>query len=132
MSEARTPRVLVVDDDEHVRAVLCDALAHWGCHVDSAASLLQALALFAHGDYDLVLTDFRMPGGDGLDLIAGVRHADPSVGVIMLTASSLDLNAQSRQLEFAVLRKPLHFDELKRAVGQALARRSPGSPVALH
>jgi len=132
MSEARTPRVLVVDDDEHVRAVLCDALAHWGCHVDSAASLLQALALFAHGDYDLVLTDFRMPGGDGLDLIAGVRHADPSIGVIMLTASSLDLNAQSRQLEFAVLRKPLHFDELKLAVGQALARRSPGSPVALH
>ena len=132
MSEARTPRVLVVDDDEHVRAVLCDALAHWGCHVDSAASILQALALFAHGDYDLVLTDFRMPGGDGLDLIAGVRHADPSIGVIMLTASSLDLNAQSRQLEFAVLRKPLHFDELKRAVGQALARRSPGSPVALH
>jgi len=132
MSEARTPRVLVVDDDEHVRAVLCDALAHWGCHVDSAASLLQALALFAHGDYDLVLTDFRMPGGDGLDLIAGVRHADPSIGVIMLTASSIDLDAQSRQLEFAVLRKPLHFDELKLAVGQALARRSPGSPVALH
>ena len=132
MSEARTPRVLVVDDDEHVRAVLCDALAHWGCHVDSAASLLQALALFAHGDYDLVLTDFRMPGGDGLDLIAGVRHADPSIGVIMLTASSIDLDAQSRQLEFAVLRKPLHFDELKLAVSQALARRSPGSPVALH
>ncbi len=132
MSEARTPRVLVVDDDEHVRAVLCDALAHWGCHVDSAASILQALALFAHGDYDLVLTDFRMPGGDGLDLIAGVRHADPSIGVIMLTASSIDLDAQSRQLEFTVLRKPLHFDELKLAVGQALARRSPGSPVALH
>ena len=132
MSEARAPRVLVVDDDEHVRAVLCDALAHWGCHVDSAASLLQALALFAHGDYDLVLTDFRMPGGDGLDLIAGVRHADPSIGVIMLTASSIDLDAQSRQLEFTVLRKPLHFDELKLAVSQALARRSPGSPVALH
>ncbi len=132
MSEARAPRVLVVDDDEHVRAVLCDALAHWGCHVDSAASLLQALALFAHGDYDLVLTDFRMPGGDGLDLIAGVRHADPSIGVIMLTASSIDLDAQSRQLEFTVLRKPLHFAELKLAVGQALARRSPGSPVALH
>jgi len=132
MSEARTPRVLVVDDDEHVRAVLCDALAHWGCHVDSAASILQALALFAHGDYDLVLTDFRMPGGDGLDLIAGVRHADPSIGVIMLTASSIDLDAQSRQLEFTVLRKPLHFDELKLAVSQALARRSPGSPVALH
>jgi two-component system response regulator PilR (NtrC family) len=132
MSEARTPRVLVVDDDEHVRGVLCDALAHWGCHVDSAASIREALALFAHGDYDLVLTDFRMPGGDGLDLIAGVRHADPSIGVIMLTASSINLDAQSQQLEFTVLRKPLHFDGLKLAVSQALTRRSPGSPVALH
>jgi CheY-like chemotaxis protein len=132
MSEARTPRVLVVDDDEHVRAVLCDALAHWGCHVDSAASIREALALFAHGDYDLLLTDFRMPGGDGLDLITGVRHTDPSIGVIMLTASSIDLDAQSRQLEFTLLRKPLHFDGLKLAVSQALTRRSPGSPVALH
>jgi CheY-like chemotaxis protein len=132
MTEARTPRILVVDDDEHVRAVLCDALVHWGCHVDSAGSMLQALTLFAHGDYDLVLTDFRMPGGDGLDLIAGVRHADPSIGVIMLTASPIDLDAQSRRLGFTVLRKPLHFDGLKLAVSQALALRSPGSPVALH
>lgn len=131
MSEARTPRILVVDDDEHVRAVLCDALAHWGCHVDGAGSILQALALFAQGDYDLVLTDFRMPGGDGLDLIAGVRHADPSIGVIMLTASTIDLDAHSRRLGFTVLRKPFHFDGLKLAVSQALALRSPGSPVAL-
>lgn len=132
MTEARTPRILVVDDDEHVRAVLGDALVHWGCHVDSAGSILEALALFAHGEYDLVLTDFRMPGGDGLDLIAGVRQADPSIGVIMLTASSIDLDAQSRRLGFTVLRKPLHFDGLKLAVSQALALRSPGSPVALH
>ena len=131
MSEARAPRVLVVDDDEHVRAVLCDALAHWGCHVDSAASILQALALFAHGDYDLVLTDFRMPGGDGLDLIAGVRHADPSIGVIMLTASSADLDDLGRRHGFVVLRKPLPFEGLKAAVSQALDRRSPGPSVAL-
>lgn len=131
MSKARTPRVLVVDDDEHVRGVLCDALAAWGCSVDGAGTSAMALELFARSDYDLVLTDFRMPGGDGLDLIAGVRHADPSIGVIMLTASEADLDALSRRLEFTVLRKPLHFDGLKLAVSQALDRRSPGTPVAL-
>lgn len=131
MSEARTPRILVVDDDEHVRGLLCDALTTWGCRVDGAGSSAQALDLFAQGDYDLVLTDFRMPGGDGLNLIEGLRHADPGIGVIMLTASAADLDDLSRRLEFTVLRKPLPFEGLKAAVSQALGRRSPGTPVAL-
>ncbi len=124
MREARPPRVLVVDDEARVRDVLCDALETWGLAADSAADSAQALELFARGDYDLVLTDFLMPGGSGLELIEGVRTADPSVAVIMLTASSADLDAPSRRLEFAVLRKPLGFDGLRVAVSEALGRRS--------
>lgn len=124
MSEVRPPRVLVVDDEAHVRDVLCDALETWGLAADSAADSAQALELFARGAYDLVLTDFLMPGGSGLDLIEGVRTTDPSVAVIMLTASAADLDAPSRRLEFAVLRKPLAFDGLKVAVSEALGRRS--------
>lgn len=123
MSDARTPRILVVDDEERVRGVLCDVLEAWGCEVDGAASGAQALGLFERGDYDLILTDFLMPGGSGLELIEGVRHADPSVGVIMLTASAADLDAPSRRLEFMVLRKPLQVDGLKAAVSQALTSR---------
>jgi len=115
---------LVVDDEARVRDVLCDALEAWGMAADSAADSAQALELFARGDYDLVLTDFLMPGGSGLELIEGVRSADPSVAVIMLTASSADLDAPSRRLEFAVLRKPLGFDGLRVAVSEALGRRS--------
>jgi two-component system response regulator (stage 0 sporulation protein F) len=116
--------VLVVDDEARIRDVLCDALETWGLAADSAADSAQALELFARGDYDLVLTDFLMPGGSGLELIEGVRTADPSVAVIMLTASSADLDAPSRRLEFAVLRKPLGFDGLRVAVSEALGRRS--------
>jgi DNA-binding NtrC family response regulator len=130
MPDARAPRVLVVDDEEHVRGVLCEALATWGCEVQSAAGTAQALAVFAEGGYDLVLTDFRMPNGNGLDLIEGLRHAAPSVAVIMLTASCADLDAPSRRLEFAVLRKPLQFDALKLAVDAALGRRARGTIVA--
>jgi CheY-like chemotaxis protein len=131
MSDARTPRVLVVDDDDHVRGMLCDALKTWGCRVDAAGSSAKALELFGQGDYDLVLTDFRMPGGDGLNLIEGLRHADPAIGVIMLTASSADLDDLGRRHGFVVLRKPLPFEGLKAAVSQALDRRSPGPSVAL-
>ena len=45
MSDARTPRVLVVDDDDHVRGMLCDALKTWGCRVDAAGSSAKALGL---------------------------------------------------------------------------------------
>jgi two-component system nitrogen regulation response regulator GlnG len=132
MSQARPPRILVVDDEERVRGVLCDLLAAWGCQADGAASSAQGLDLFARGDYDVVLTDFLMPGGNGLELIEGVRLADPAIGVIMLTASDADLAAPSERLEFTVLRKPLQLDSLKAAVNQALRRRARGTPVALH
>lgn len=131
MSETRTPRILVVDDEPRVRGVLCDMLAAWGCRVDGAASRAEGLELFRHGDYDLVLTDFLMSGGTGLELVEGLRLADPTIGVIMLTASSADLEAPSRRLEFTVLRKPLQLDALKTVVSQALRRASRGIPAAL-
>lgn len=131
MNETRMPRVLVVDDEERVRGVLCDLLIAWGCQVDGAASRAEGIEFFRHGDYDLVLTDFLMPGGNGLELIEGLRLADPTIGVIMLTASDTDLEAPSRRLEFTVLRKPLQLDALKTVVSQALRRHSRGALAAL-
>ena len=132
MSEQRMPRVLVVDDEERVRNLLCDLLAAWGCQAVEAANGAQALALFEQDDYDLVLTDFLMPGRTGLDVIRGVREKDATIGVIMFTASAADLEADSERLEFTLLRKPLQLDGLKGAVSQALGRRSRGAPAPLH
>src|SRR3989442_14236647 len=96
MTELRAPRVLVVDDERHVRSMLCDALALWGCRPDGAASASEGLQLFVQGGYDLVMTDFRMPGADGLELIESVRDRDPSVGVIMFTASAAGRGGRTR------------------------------------
>lgn len=126
----REPRVLVVDDEEGVRGLLCDLLGAWGCQPVGATSGAQALTLFEAGDCDLVLTDYLMPGGTGLDLIRDVRNRDPAIGVIMFTASAADLESDSRRLEFTLLRKPLQLDALKTAVGEALRRRSRGTPGA--
>ncbi len=132
MSDARAPRILVVDDEPRVRGVLCDLLGAWGCHVDDAAGTAQALELLTAGDYDVVLTDYAMPGPSGLELIEGVRHADPTIGVIMLTGSAADFEAPSRRLDFTVLRKPLQLDGLKTAVSRALRHRRRGSSAALY
>lgn len=125
------PRVLVVDDEERVRGLLCDLLAAWGCQAVEAANGAQALTLFEQNDYDLVLTDFLMPDRNGLEVIRGVREKDATIGVIMFTASAADLEADSRQLDFTLLRKPLQLDGLKGAVSQALRHRARGTPAPL-
>jgi CheY-like chemotaxis protein len=131
MSDTRRPRILVVDDEERVRSLLCDLLTAWGCQAVEASSSDKALALFEEGDYDLVLTDFQMPGRSGLELIRDIRSRDAAIGVIMFTASSDDLAADSQQLEFALLRKPVQLDGLKSAVGQALKGSLRGTSLAL-
>jgi len=130
MSDERRPRVLVVDDEAHVRGLLCDVLGLWGCQVVEAPTCDTALALFEQGDYDLVLTDLLMPGRTGLDLIRDVRSRDPEIGVILFTASAGDFDADSQRLEFTLLQKPLQLEGLKSAVGQALRGRARTTPAA--
>ena len=95
----------------------------WGCQTDLAASGTEGLRLFKQKSYDLVLTDYVMPGGSGLELVENVRNSDAAVGVIMLTASSADLDGHGRRLGFTLLRKPLQIDHLEAAVKQALSDR---------
>src|SRR6266581_9583172 len=117
------PRVLVIDDERHVRGLLSELLTGWGCEADVAASGAEGLALFKEKSYDLVLTDYVMPGGSGLELVENVRNSDGTVGVIMLTASGADLDVHGRRLRFQLLRKPLQIDHLEAAVKQALGDR---------
>jgi CheY-like chemotaxis protein len=121
------PRVLVVDDERYVRGLLSELLAVWGCQADLAASGTEGLRLFKQRSYDLVLTDYVMPGGSGLELVENVRNSDADVGVIMLTASGADLDAQGQRLGFKLLRKPLQIDRLEAAVKQALGDRKTES-----
>jgi DNA-binding NtrC family response regulator len=79
--------------------------------------------LFKQKNYDLVLTDYVMPGCSGLELVENVRNRDADVGVIMLTASGAEMDNHVRRLRFTLLRKPLQIDRLEMAVWQALNDR---------
>ena len=119
------PRVLVIDDERYVRGLLSELLTVWGYENDVAASGAEGLALFKEKSYDLVLTDYLMAGGSGLDLVENVRTRDSDVGVIMLTASGAELDTHVRRLGFTLLRKPVRIDRLELAIRQALSDRKP-------
>lgn len=119
-SDPRAPRVLVVDDEGYVRAMLCDLLGVWGCKADGAPSAAQGLELLEQDVYDLVLTDFRMPDMTGIEMVERIRTRDLRVRVIMLTASAANLESVCGRLDVVLLRKPLEIERLKSALRQVL------------
>jgi diguanylate cyclase (GGDEF)-like protein len=86
-SRPKTGRILVVDDSRVVRAVLCRALRSGGYEPEEAASGQDALDRLASGRHDAVITDLRMPGIDGFEVLTEVKRRDPDVEVIVLTGS---------------------------------------------
>jgi DNA-binding NtrC family response regulator len=77
--------VLVVEDEAYVRASLCEILTERGYEVVEAGSVAEAMARLGRTTMDVVLTDFRMPGGDGLEMVRQVKATAPEVPVVVLT-----------------------------------------------
>jgi len=117
--EGRPRRVLVVDDERHVRFMLCDLLAHWGCQADAVTNAAEGLERLEPGVYDVLLTDFGMPGMNGVELVERARARDAALRVIMLTASAADLDPAAQRLGFTLLRKPLDLGRLRVALADA-------------
>jgi len=82
----RSTRVVVVDDSAEMGETLARYLAGHAFDVDTCQHGGDAVARVAQGGVDAVLTDLRMPGTDGMDVLAGVKAADPGVPVIIMTA----------------------------------------------
>jgi CheY-like chemotaxis protein len=114
--DRRPHRVLVVEDAGHVRSMLCELLASWGWQADGAPNAADGLEYLERGGYDLLLTDYRMPGMNGIELVERVRARDAHLPVIMLTATTVDLDAACRRLRVTLLRKPLEITRLRSAL----------------
>ncbi|TVU71859.1 MULTISPECIES: nitrogen regulation protein NR(I) [Cobetia] len=132
MSE--TARVCIVDDDRAIRWVLERALAHPDLEVECFERADLAQASIMRQCPDVLVTDIRMPGIDGLDLMARVREQYPDLPVIVMTAhSDLDSAVASYQGgAFEYLPKPFDVDEALALVRRAVAHsRESKAPVAV-
>src|SRR5437899_803365 len=87
MTEEVRPRgrVLVVEDESYVRTSLGELLRARGYDVDLSASVGEAFESLARSPVDLVLTDLKMPGADGLDLVGRMRASYPELPIVVLT-----------------------------------------------
>jgi CheY-like chemotaxis protein len=118
-------RILVVDDEPFV----CDAvrmmLQFDGHKIETAASAQEALALFAESPFDLVITDFAMPGMKGNELAAQLRARNAKQPIIMITAYAELLAANQTPLDAVdcVISKPFLLEDLRAAIAKATAGR---------
>ncbi|HHN64107.1 MAG TPA: response regulator, partial [Nitrospirae bacterium] len=78
-------RILVVDDEKSMNEVLKILLESEGFDVTSAYSGTQAISLLKGNHFDLVITDIKMPGADGFDVLRTAKEVDPDTIVIMIT-----------------------------------------------
>jgi DNA-binding NtrC family response regulator len=118
-------RILVVDDEESMCQFLSIMLRKEGHEVRTAGSGKEALALLADEAFDVVITDIRMGGVDGLDVLSGAKEADPSLPVIILTAYASQetaIEAVNRGA-FYYLTKQAKNEEIKLVIRKALEHR---------
>ncbi len=118
--------ILVVDDEEPQRRVLAGFLRKAGYEVEAVGSPDEALAVVARRTVDLVLTDLRMPGKTGVELLQAVRGLNPEIPVVVMTAFGTVASAVDAMKRGAAdyLGKPVDLDELEVLVARTLERRA--------
>jgi len=116
------PRILIIDDDSSLRRVLEYNLQQEGYLVSTASDGESGLRLFAEQEPALVITDLKMPGMSGFQLLSAVKERSPATVVIVLTAfGAIDTAVEAMKLgAFDYLTKPFNRDELKLTVKKAL------------
>jgi DNA-binding NtrC family response regulator len=118
-------RILIVDDEANARTALAELLREEGYQVETAADGFKALPKLDEFGPDLVLTDLKMPGMDGIALMEKARESDPERVVVVMTAyGSIDTAVSAmRQGAADYLTKPINVEELVLVLDRALERR---------
>ena len=127
VAEGGAESILLVDDNEMVRAMAQEVLVEAGYDVFTCSEGTAALDAAGERDFDLLLTDVGLPGMSGRQLADSIRECRPEMPVLFITGYAE--NAQNRQEFLAegmeMLPKPFSLNELLRAVRQSLDRRQP-------
>ncbi|GEP45062.1 PAS domain-containing hybrid sensor histidine kinase/response regulator [Brevifollis gellanilyticus] len=119
-------RIMLVEDHEDTRRILQRLLERWGHHVTVAGNVADARRAITSGEFDLLLSDFGLPDGTGLDVIAALREKS-TIPAVAMSGYGMDADlARTRAAGFSEhLVKPITADVLKQLVSRyAAARKS--------
>ncbi len=115
-------KILIIDDDEIARDVIVSLLSKEGFSVKSARDGIEGLATIKMNNFDLVITDLKMPGADGIEVLKEAKRVDPRIAVVILTAyGTLDNALEAIRLgAFDYITKPFKLQELLFVVENAM------------
>lgn len=121
-------RLLVVDDEPIVGKRLQQVFTKIGFEIETYTDSASALVAIAERDFDIVVTDLKMEGIDGIEVLKRVRRQNPATQVIIITGYASPDTAELAQQEgvFAFLAKPFRLDELKQVIFRAIEIQSQG------
>jgi len=116
-------RILIVDDEKRMRRILQILLKSQGYEIKLAQDGDEAWGMFQQVPYDLVITDLKMPGIDGMELLGLINKQNPDVPVIVITAyGSVDSAVKAmKQGAYDYITKPFENEEIKIVVAKALS-----------
>lgn len=124
-------RILVIDDDEHVRRFLLKACSRWGHQVSGAADGLAAVQLMETESYDLIITDIHMPAMDGIEIMTFLRERASRVSILAISGGWAGRGKEDVLVDAellgadAVLSKPFSLDELRSTIDGLLSTDPP-------
>jgi len=114
--------ILIVDDEEGIRNLLCSVLSLGGYNVSTVSDGLAGLEELKAGDYDVVISDMKMPKASGLDILAEVKKTGRKTKVILISGYNTEEEANiiKEAGAFSFLSKPFTLDEVNETVRKAL------------
>jgi DNA-binding NtrC family response regulator len=121
MDETGDNTILIVDDEPDIRDVLAISLQDMGYRTVEAENAATAFTIFKKEKPQVVVTDIKMPGGSGIELLRKIKHENPETEVIMITGHG-DMNLAIRSLKHDAtdfITKPIHVEALEIALRRA-------------
>jgi DNA-binding NtrC family response regulator len=115
------PRILIIDDDEPIRKVLCEILTRAGYEVIQAKCGREGIQQYSRAPVDLVITDIVMPDGEGLETIRKLRSSHPDLKIFAMSGAALTIQLDILRLAetfgaVQTFEKPFHLNEILNAV----------------
>jgi len=118
-------RIMIIEDDEAMRSLLEDFFEEEGFETDSASNGADALRILSKDPLDLIVTDIRMPGLTGLDILPRLRRLKPETPIIVMTAFGSE-DVRRRSLERGAttyLEKPIHLSQLRTLIHEMISEK---------
>jgi CheY-like chemotaxis protein len=115
-----TPRILVVDDEEAILYVFERYLSIAGYDVSVASNGFEAVRAGEAGPFDLLITDFRMPGMNGVEVIHALRRLQPGLPALVISGNPIEAGTMPEGVRF--LNKPVSMSDLITRIQALVAR----------